>query len=72
MVNLIASQGCLFDLQAVLDYGQSILGVAQELTKSLIEHRPLTTKLLQSQMNRHFHGTAAEGKWLWEQCDFVR
>jgi hypothetical protein len=68
MVSLIASQGCLFDLQTVLDYGQSILGVAQELTKSLIEHRPITTKLLQLQMNRHFHGTAAQGKWLWKDA----
>ncbi|MBD2683354.1 MULTISPECIES: strawberry notch family protein [Nostoc] len=68
MVNLIASQGCLFDLQTVLDYGQSIFGVAQELTKSLIEHRPITTKLLSSQMNRHFHGSAAQGKWLWKDA----
>ncbi|MCC5640679.1 strawberry notch family protein [Nostoc sp. CHAB 5844] len=68
MVSLIASQGCLFDLQTVLDYGQSILGVAQELTKSLIEHRPITIKLFQSQMNRHFHGTAAQGKWLWKDA----
>ncbi|MEH2008038.1 strawberry notch-like NTP hydrolase domain-containing protein [Nostoc sp.] len=66
MVCLIASQGCLFDIETVLDYGQSILNVAQALVKSLIEHRPLTTKLLQSQMNRHFHGTAAEGKWQWK------
>nr|MBH8577156.1 methylase [Dendronalium phyllosphericum CENA369] len=63
MVSLIATQGCLFDLQTVLDYGQSILNVAHALVKSLIENRPLTTKLLQSQMNRHFHGTAAEGAW---------
>ena len=68
MVCLIASQGCLFDIQTVLDYGQSILNVAQALVKSLIEHRPVTTKLLQSQMNRHFHGTAAEGKWLWKDA----
>ena len=66
MVCLIASQGCLFDIQTVLDYGQSILSVAQALVKSLIEHRPITTKFLQSQMNRHFHGTAAEGKWQWK------
>lgn len=66
MVCLIASQGCLFDIQTVLDYGQSILSVAQALVKSLIEHRPITTKFLQSQMNRHFHGTTAEGKWQWK------
>ncbi|MBD2452309.1 strawberry notch family protein [Nostoc sp. FACHB-152] len=68
MVSFFATQGCLFDIQTVLDYGQSILNVAQELTKSLIAHRPITTKLLQSQMNRHFHGTAAEGKWLWKNA----
>ncbi|MBD2255863.1 strawberry notch-like NTP hydrolase domain-containing protein, partial [Nostoc parmelioides] len=68
MVSLIATQGSLFDIQTVLDYGQSILNVALELSKSLIEHRPLTTKTLQAQMNRHFHGTAAEGAWLWKDA----
>ncbi|MBE9209442.1 strawberry notch family protein [Nostoc sp. LEGE 06077] len=63
-----AIQGSLFDVQTVLDYGQSIVNAGQELTKSLIEHRPITTKLLQSQMNRQFHGTAAEGKWLWKDA----
>ncbi|MEH2231103.1 MAG: hypothetical protein V7K71_16025 [Nostoc sp.] len=41
MVSFIATQGTLFDLETVLDYGQSILNVAQELTKSLIEERTL-------------------------------
>ncbi|BAZ33783.1 hypothetical protein NIES4074_62970 (plasmid) [Cylindrospermum sp. NIES-4074] len=68
MVSLIATQGTLFDLQTVLDYGQSILNVAQELTKSLIEHRSLTTKTIQAQMNRHFHGTAAQGAWQWKDA----
>jgi hypothetical protein len=68
MVSQIATQGCLFDLQTVLDYGQSIFGVAQELTKSLIDHRPIATKTIQSQMNRYFNGTAAEGKWLWKDA----
>ncbi|MDZ8262970.1 strawberry notch-like NTP hydrolase domain-containing protein [Nostoc sp. ChiQUE01b] len=68
MVSQIATQGTLFDLQTVLDYGQSILNVAQELAKSLIDHRPIATKTIQSQMNRHFHGTAAQGKWLWKDA----
>ncbi|MBC1237728.1 strawberry notch family protein [Nostoc sp. 2RC] len=68
MVSQIATQGCLFDIQTVLDYGQSILNVAQALVQSLVENRPLTSKTLQSQMNRHFHGTAAEGKWLWKDA----
>ncbi|BAY41895.1 hypothetical protein NIES2111_62910 (plasmid) [Nostoc sp. NIES-2111] len=68
MVSLIATQGSLFDIQTVLDYGQSILNVALELSKSLIENRPLTTKTIQSQMNRHFHGTAAEGAWQWKDA----
>ncbi|WP_242072259.1 hypothetical protein [Nostoc sp. FACHB-110] len=68
MVSQIVTQGCLFDLQTVLDYGQSIQGVAQELAKSLTDHRPIATKTIQSQMNRHFHGTAAEGKWLWKDA----
>ncbi|MBD2302839.1 strawberry notch-like NTP hydrolase domain-containing protein [Nostoc sp. FACHB-190] len=68
MVSQIVTQGCLFDLQTVLDYGQSILNVAQELAKSLTDHRPIATKTIQSQMNRHFHGTAAEGKWLWKDA----
>ncbi|MEH2157742.1 MAG: methylase, partial [Nostoc sp.] len=68
MVSLIATQGTLFDLETVLDYGQSILNVAQELTKSLIEKRTIGTKTIQSQMNRHFHGTAAEGAWQWKDA----
>ncbi|BCL39886.1 strawberry notch family protein [Nostoc sp. MS1] len=68
MVSLIATQGSLFDLQTVLDYGQSVVNVAQELSKSLIEQRAISTKTIQSQMNRHFHGTAAEGAWLWKDA----
>ncbi|MBD2565759.1 hypothetical protein H6G95_35415, partial [Nostoc linckia FACHB-391] len=43
-------QGTLFDLETVLDYGQSILNVAQELTKSLIEQRTISTRTIQAQM----------------------
>jgi len=68
MVNLIATQGELFDLQTVLEYGQSIVNVAQELAKLLIAHRPVSTKTIQSFMNRHFHGTAAEGAWQWKDA----
>ncbi|MCC5664802.1 strawberry notch family protein [Nostoc sp. CHAB 5784] len=68
MVSLIATQGTLFDLQTVLDYGQSILNIAQELAKSLIEQRAISTKTIQAQMNRHFHGTAAEGAWQWKDA----
>ncbi|HEY9798715.1 MAG TPA: strawberry notch family protein [Leptolyngbyaceae cyanobacterium] len=68
MVSLIATQGNLFDIQTVLDYGQSILSVASELSKSLIEQRAISTKTIQSQMNRHFHGTAAEGAWQWKDA----
>ncbi|MBD2504585.1 strawberry notch family protein [Anabaena azotica] len=68
MVSLIATQGNLFDIQTVLDYGQSILSVATELTKSLIEQRAISTKTIQTQMNRHFHGTAAEGAWQWKDA----
>ncbi|GEM_PF-3565577 len=34
MVNQIATQGSLFDLQTVIDYGQSVVNVGQELVKS--------------------------------------
>ncbi|MEJ1934523.1 strawberry notch family protein, partial [Nostoc sp. NIES-2111] len=68
MVSLIATQGSLFDLQTVLDYGQSIINVAQELAKSLMEQRAISTKTIQSQMNRQFHGTAAEGAWQWKDA----
>ena len=68
MVSLIATQGTLFDLETVLDYGQSVVNVAQELSKSLIEQRPLTTKTIQAQMNRNFHSTAAEGAWQWKDA----
>ncbi|MCG6138488.1 MAG: strawberry notch family protein [Nostoc sp. LLA-1] len=68
MVSQIATQASLFDVQTVLDYGQSILNVAQELTKILFDHRPLTTKTIQSQMNRYFLGTAAEGAWQWKDA----
>jgi phospholipid N-methyltransferase len=68
MVSLIATQGTLFDLETVLDYGQSILNVAQELTKSLIEQRTISTKTIQAQMNRYFLGTAASGAWQWKDA----
>ncbi|MEH1908070.1 strawberry notch-like NTP hydrolase domain-containing protein [Nostoc sp.] len=68
MVSLIATQGILFDLETVLDYGQSILNVAQELTKSLIEQRTISTRTIQAQMNRYFLGTAAEGAWQWKDA----
>ncbi|MBW4566299.1 MAG: methylase, partial [Mojavia pulchra JT2-VF2] len=66
MVSFFATQGCLFDLQTVLDYGQSVVSVAQELAKLLIGNRPLSTKTIQSQMNRYFNGTAANGAWQWK------
>ncbi|MCC5632984.1 hypothetical protein LC613_36240 [Nostoc sphaeroides CHAB 2801] len=68
MVQQLFTQGFLFDFQTILDYGQSILSVAQELLKPLLENRPLNTKTIQSQMNRHFHGTAAEGVWQWKDA----
>ncbi|BAZ71007.1 hypothetical protein NIES4106_58040 (plasmid) [Fischerella sp. NIES-4106] len=68
MVSQIATQGLLFDLQTILDYGQSIVNVAQELAKLLIEHRPLTTKIIFKQMNRFFLGTAAQGAWQWKDA----
>ncbi|MHC5855035.1 strawberry notch-like NTP hydrolase domain-containing protein [Nostoc sp.] len=66
MVSQLATQVSLFDLQTILDYGQSVVGVAQELTKSLLENRTLTTRTIQAQMNKHFLGTAAQGKWQWK------
>lgn len=63
-----ATQASLFDVQTVLDYGQSVVNVAQELTKLLFDHRSLTTKSIQSQMNRYFLGTAAEGAWAWKDA----
>ncbi|MBD2526584.1 methylase, partial [Nostoc sp. FACHB-133] len=68
MVSLIATQGTLFDLETVLDYGQSILNVAQELTKSLIEQRTISIRTIQAQMNRYFLGTAASGAWQWKDA----
>lgn len=66
MVNAI--QGSLFDVQTVLDYGQSIVSAGQELAKSLINNQPLANRAIQSQMNRYFNGTAAEGKWQWKDA----
>ncbi|MBC1296450.1 strawberry notch family protein, partial [Nostoc sp. UCD122] len=60
--------GTLFDLETVLDYGQSIRNVAQELTKSLIEQRTISTRTIQAQMNRYFLGTAASGAWQWKDA----
>jgi hypothetical protein len=45
MVQQLFTQGSLFDLQTVIDYGQSVINVAQELAKVLIDNRPLSTKL---------------------------
>ncbi|MBD2537141.1 hypothetical protein H6G97_51350 [Nostoc flagelliforme FACHB-838] len=36
MVQQLFTQGSLFDLQTVIDYGQSVINVAQELAKVLI------------------------------------
>lgn len=63
-----AIQGSLFDVQAVLDYGQSIVSAGQELAKLLINNQTITTRTLQSQMNRYFNGTAAEGAWQWKDA----
>lgn len=68
MVSQIATQGTLFDLISVLDYGQSVVNVAQELVKPLLDKRPLATKTISSQMNRYFLGTAAEGAWQWKDA----
>ncbi|MEH2327379.1 MAG: hypothetical protein V7K32_28240 [Nostoc sp.] len=68
MVSQLATQVSLFDLQTILDYGQSVVGVAQELTKSLLENRTLTTRTIQAQMNKHFLGTAASGTWQWKDA----
>jgi phospholipid N-methyltransferase len=66
MVNFFATQGCLFDLQTVLDYGQSVISVAQELAKLLINNQPITTRAIHLRLNRYFNGTAAQGKWQWK------
>ncbi|MCP6758424.1 MAG: strawberry notch family protein [Fischerella sp. CENA71] len=68
MVSQIATQGLLFDLQTILDYGQSVINVAQELVKFLLQNRPLNSKTIQIQMNRYFLGTAAEGAWQWKDA----
>ncbi|MEA5606332.1 strawberry notch-like NTP hydrolase domain-containing protein, partial [Nostoc sp. UHCC 0252] len=68
MVQQLFTQGSLFDLQTVIDYGQSVINVAQELAKVLIDNRPLSTKTVSSQMNRYFLGTAASGAWQWKDA----
>ncbi|MGJ5631713.1 hypothetical protein [Nostoc sp. CALU 1950] len=68
MVQQIFTQGSLFDLQTVIDYGQSVINVAQELAKVLTDNRPLSTKTVSSQMNRYFLGTAASGAWQWKDA----
>ncbi|WP_375495800.1 strawberry notch-like NTP hydrolase domain-containing protein [uncultured Nostoc sp.] len=68
MVQQLFTQGSLFDLQTVIDYRQSVISVAQELAKVLIDSRPLSTKTVSSQMNRYFLGTAASGAWQWKDA----
>ncbi|MBD2246547.1 strawberry notch-like NTP hydrolase domain-containing protein [Nostoc sp. FACHB-888] len=68
MVQQLFTQGSLFDLQTVIDYGQSVISVAQELAKLLIDNRPLSTKTVSYQMNRYFLGTAASGAWQWKDA----
>jgi len=68
MMNQIATQGSLFDLQTVIDYGQSVVNVGEELVKSLLDNRPLATKTIQAQMNRYFLGTSASGAWQWKDA----
>ncbi|ACC85341.1 strawberry notch-like NTP hydrolase domain-containing protein [Nostoc punctiforme] len=66
MVNAI--QGSLFNVQTVLDYGQSIVSAGHELVKLLIKNQPLANRAIQSQMNRYFNGTAASGAWQWKDA----
>ncbi|WP_375514062.1 strawberry notch-like NTP hydrolase domain-containing protein [uncultured Nostoc sp.] len=68
MVQQLFTQGSLFDLQTVIDYGQSVINVAQELAKLLIDNRPLSTKTVSYQMNRYFLGSAASGAWQWKDA----
>ncbi|MBD2512787.1 hypothetical protein H6G91_37350 [Nostoc muscorum FACHB-395] len=68
MVQQLFTQGSLFDLQTVIDYGQSVINIAQELAKVLIDNRPLSTKTVQAQMNRYFLGSAASGAWQWKDA----
>ncbi|MCF2152096.1 strawberry notch family protein [Desmonostoc muscorum LEGE 12446] len=68
MVQQLFTQGSLFDLQTVIDYGQSVISVAQELAKVLTDNRPLSTKTVQAQMNRYFLGSAASGAWQWKDA----
>jgi predicted RNA methylase len=65
---MFSIQGSLFDLETVLDYGQSVLNVAQEFYKFLLDNRPLTIRTIKAQMNKYFRGTAAEGSWLWKDA----
>ncbi|MBU7585691.1 MAG: strawberry notch family protein [Nostoc sp. TH1S01] len=65
---ITAIQGLLFDVQTVLDYGQSIVSAGQELAKYLFNNQTITSRAIQSQMNRYFNGTAAEGAWAWKDA----
>ncbi len=68
MLNQNSAQGSLFDVSTVLDYGQSIVNVAQELVKSLLQNRPLDPKTIQTQMNKYFFGSDAQGAWQWKDA----
>jgi hypothetical protein len=68
MVQQLYKQGSLFDMQTVLDYGQSVLNVGEKIATLLSENQPISNAVLQTWMNKYFLGTAAEGAWGWKDA----
>src|SRR5579883_2758869 len=68
MVQQLYKQGSLFDMQTVLDYGQSVLNVGQKIATLLSKNQPISNAVLQTSMNQYFHGTAAGGAWAWKDA----
>lgn len=63
-----ALQFSLFDVRSTLDYGESILNVAQSLVSSLHSGLLIPKTTVQRQMTKYFCGSDSEGIWTWKDA----
>jgi predicted RNA methylase len=63
-----ALQISLFDIRSTLDYGESIVNVAQSLLPQLKEGHKLSKNLIQQRMSKYFNGSDSEGVWNWKDA----
>jgi hypothetical protein len=58
----------LFDIREALNYGESIVKVAESLLPCLNAGQKLTKNTVQHRMSKYFIGTDSEGAWSWKDA----